>query len=156
MTLLERSQHGAVVVAVIGGVLGLATAGGCSAMPAGPSGLAGLIHGLLFVLGAGGGILAALRIDEVEEARWSAAKDPLATKGEREYAHREAESQRRVASTAFLLAPIGVGYWLAYVFETEEQFSLSDLFLVTPLLGFFLALLITSRLSSSSQQDRDF
>lgn len=145
MTRWERWQVGAVAVAVTGGLLGLLTAGGCSPTPPGPPGLAGGIHVLLLLLSVAAGIAAFLRMREVETARWQAAQDPYATKGEREYAHREAESQRRMASTAFLLAPIGIAFWLAYVFESQGRFTPSDLFLITPVLGFLLTLMIAPR-----------
>ena len=145
MTLLAKLQTGSVGLAVAGGVLGFLTAGGCSATPTAPPGWAGPVHLLLLLVSALGGICAAFRIREVETARWQAVNDPLATKGEREYAHREAESQRRWAATAFLLGPIGVAFWLAYAFETPGRFSLSDLFLVTPMAAFLIALLTALR-----------
>ena len=144
-TLFQRCQNGALAVAIVTGALGLLAAGGCSVVPEGRPGLAGLIHVLLLGLSIGAGLLAALRTQEVETARWEAVNEPMATKGEREYAHREAESQRRGTSTIFLLAPLGIAFWLAHVFDTEGVFSLSDLFLVTPVLGYLLTLLIASR-----------
>lgn len=154
-TLLERIQHGAIAVAVVTGALGLLAAGGCSIAPEGKPELAGLVHVFLLLISVGAGIVAALRVNEVEQARWQAVQEPMATKGEREYAHREAESQRRGTATAFLLAPLGVAFWLAHLFETEGVFSLSDLFLVTPVVGYLIALLIASRRFSSPPPDLD-
>lgn len=138
MSRLLSLERGALVTAVVGALLGLMTSGGCHVVPQGPPAGAWLAHVLVFALAAGAGLVAALRHRQIEEQRWAAAHEPHITKGEREYAHREAESQRRFSATVLLLAPLGVGYWLAYVFESPNALTAADFLLVTPTAGFFL------------------
>jgi hypothetical protein len=140
---LERLQILAVAVAALSALLGLLSSGGCSPLPQGSAHWAWLIHLPLFGLGAVGGFLTTRRLKEVEDQRWQAARDPGATKGERKLAHREAERQRRHAGTAFLLAPLGVALWMTYQFESQGQFTASDLYLASPLVGFLLGLLLS-------------
>ncbi len=142
MNHLERLQRIAVAIAALGGCLGLASSAGCNVLPAAPPSLTGILHLLFLCLGAGAGWLTALSHRQVEHQRWQAVTDPLVTKGEREYAHKEAESQRRFAGTAFLLAPMGLAFWLASHFDKPGKFVFSDLFLVSPLLGFVLGLIV--------------
>lgn len=149
MTSLERLQQIAIAIAAMGALLGFASSGGCHVLPTAAPDLAWIIHFLLLALGAGAGWLSFLRYREVERRRWQAVNDPLATQGEQEYAHKEAESQRRFAGTAYLLAPMGLAFWLANHFDRRGELTPSDLFLVTPLLGFLLGLLAAYRLIST-------
>ncbi len=145
MSHLERLQQAALTVAGVGAVLGFASSGGCHVFPAAPPSLEIPLHGLLLALGIGAGWLSFLRAQQVERHRWRTVQEPLATQGEKEYAHKEAESQRRFAGTAYLLAPMGLAFWLANHFDLHGEFTLSDLFLVTPLLGFLIGLLAANR-----------
>lgn len=138
---LRLIERGALATAVLTALLGLGTSGGCGVLPAGNPSAAWLVHLAVGALAAGAGVVAALRHRDIERARWRAAHDPHATKGEREYAHREAESQRRFSATVLLLAPLGVGYWMAYVFDSPGALSASDFLLVTPTAAFFAGLL---------------
>ena len=147
MNSLERLQQIAVAVAAIGAILGFASSGGCHVLPQAAPDLAWILHLLLLALGIGSGWLSFRRFQEVERRRWQAVHDPLATQGEKEYAHKEAESQRRFAGTAYLLAPMGLAFWLANHFDQRGELTPSDFFLVTPLLGFLFGLLAASRLT---------
>ena len=145
MSRLEGLQRLSVVVALVCGVLGLATSTGCNALPAAPSNLAWTLHPILFLLGALAGVLTSLRHREVENQRQTVIQDPLATRGEQDHAHQEAERQRRFAGTAFLLGPLGCAYWMAYYFEVRGVVNAADFFLVTPVLGFLPGLLLGRR-----------
>lgn len=144
----EGVQRLSIAVAIVCGALGLATSAGCSTLPEPPLGLAWALHPFLFLLGGLAGLFTSLRHREVEEQRRQAVEDPLATRGEQDYAHREAESQRRFAGTAFLLAPLGFAYWMAYAFEVRGRVTAADFFLVTTVLGFLPGLLLGRRLPS--------
>ncbi|MCB1058480.1 MAG: hypothetical protein KDD11_23500 [Acidobacteria bacterium] len=136
------AERGALVLAVVAAALGLLTSAGFHVVPPGPPDAAWVVHVGLFLLSLVAGGFGALRHREIEQQRWAVAHDRDATKGEREYAHREAASQRRYSWTVFLLAPLAVGYWMAYVFETPDAITLSDFVLVTPVAGFFLGLYV--------------
>ena len=138
----EGLQRLFVIVAVVCGLLGLATSTGCHTLPELPEGLAWILHPLLFLAGGLAGAFTSLRHREVEEERRRALQDPLATRGEQDHAHREAERQRRFAGTAFLLGPLGFAYWMAYVFEVRGAVTAADFFLVSPVLGFLPGLLL--------------
>lgn len=112
--------------------------------PRGEESAAWLFHPLLFLLGAVGGLAAAARGRQVDEIRWRVLDDPMLTGGERELAHREAERQRRWAGTVFFVAPILLGYWLAYQFAGEDGGSLVTFLLTaSPMVGFLSGLLLT-------------
>jgi len=109
-----------VAVAGVCGVAGfLASLGVFLLPPAGP-GWAWPAHALLAALGAACGVGTVVRGEEIDRGRWAIVEDPLTTKGEAEYAHKDAESQRRLAGTAFLAAPVFVGYWLLYQLGAED------------------------------------
>ena len=59
------------------------------------------------------------RAREIDRERWEVVDDPLLTSGEREYAHKEAERERRWAGTVFLTAPVALAYWTAYQVTPE-------------------------------------
>lgn len=145
MSRLVGAERGALVLAVLAAALGLATSAGFHLVPPGPPAGAWVAHVALFALALVSGGLAALRHREIEGQRWQVAHDRAATKGEREYAHREAASQRRYSATVFLLAPLAVAYWMAYVFETPKAITASDFLLVTPVAGFFLGFFLGGR-----------
>jgi hypothetical protein len=72
------------------------------------------VAGLLAVAGIGGGLATVARARAIDRRRWHVVEDLLLTSGEREYAHKEAERERRWAGTVFLTAPVAIGYWSAY------------------------------------------
>ncbi len=139
-------QHGCVWISVIAGALGVATAAGYRIADTPDPRWGWPLQFLLLLLGAGCGIAAAMRGIEADRERWQVLQEELLTSGEREYAHKNAERQRRIASTIFLLAPVAIGFWLANHMNTGEPNFLSDSLVVTPLLGFLIGGLIGRRI----------
>lgn len=135
MTRLERAQRVSFWVAVVSATLGFLTSAGCRMLPEISSSWVGSLHGLLFVLGAVAGYLAVGRGREIDRERWRVAEDPSLTSGERDYAHKYAERERRGAVTSFLAAPLMLGYWLAYQVVGEGQNLAAQLLPATALLG---------------------
>ena len=117
MSVLERAQKVAFWVAVGCATLGFVTSAGCGPIPELPAGLAGWLHPVLLGIGVLAGLAAVARNEEIDRRRWEIVEDPSLTSDERDYAHRHAERERRWASTAFLSAPLMIGYWLAYQLE---------------------------------------
>ncbi|MEM1247195.1 MAG: hypothetical protein AAGA81_12240 [Acidobacteriota bacterium] len=136
----RRFQSIAFGVLVASAVLGLGASTGFTPLPQGGSGLAPFLHPLLAGLGAAAGVLAVRRAREIDRIRWRYAEDETLTPGERRLAHREADRETRVAGSTFLLAAIAVGGWLAYQLKDPERFTAAELLIVTPALGFALAL----------------
>jgi len=135
MTRLERVQKVSFWVAVSSATLGFLTSAGCRMVPEIPAEAVKYLHVALILVGAGAGYLAVARGDEVDRERWRIAEDPSLTSGERDYAHRYAERQRRWASTSFIAAPLMLGYWLAYQVEGEGQALAAQLLPVSALMG---------------------
>lgn len=142
---VEQWQRIAVWVAGTSIVLGLGASTGCVVVPKGPPSFAWLLHPVVMLLGALGGYGTVLRKREIDERRWEIVQDEQLTSGERQYAHREAEREIRMAGTVFLLAAVGFGYWMAYQFNVEEAISVADFLIVTPLFGFLVGLLLALR-----------
>jgi hypothetical protein len=147
-TPLERWQRISLTVAGVACLLAFLTAGGCSPLPEGPPAAAAWFHPFFLVLGIAAGVASVLRFREIDHHRWEVVGDPHLTKGEREWAHKEAERQRRFAASAYLAAPLGLSFWLAYQFQGRFQLpdvSPADVLMLTPLLGFFAGLLWAQR-----------
>ena len=144
MSLLRRLERASLLAAAVLLLLGLATSVGWGLFPPGPPAVSWLLHPLLLVLGAVAGVLASRRQQQIEEERWAVLADPHLTKGEVEYAHKNAESQRRFAGTAFLAFPLFLAYWLTYQFAAPTIFSPSGFLLVSPLVGFVAGLVVTN------------
>jgi len=142
MTPLERGQKVAFWVAVVCLGLGFLTSAGCQMLPALPTGTLWVLHPILLVLGAVAGYLSSGRNEEIDRQRWQVAEDPSLTSGERDYAHRYAERQRRWASTSFIAAPLMLGYWLAYQVEGAGRLLAAQLLPATALLGAVLGFLL--------------
>lgn len=111
-----RWQSLALLVAIAGLVLGFLASIGLLLFPVLPPGLLALAHPLLLALGFAGGRCAVVRGREIDAARWAVVDEPLATAGERQHAHKEAERERRVAAAVLLGAPVFLGYWWLYQF----------------------------------------
>lgn len=135
MTRLQRAQKVSFWVAVVSATVGFLTSAGCRMLPEISSSWVGPLHGFLFVLGAVAGYLAVGRGQEIDRERWRVAEDPTLTSGERDYAHKYAERERRSAVTSFLAAPLMLGYWLAYQVAGEGQDLVAQLLPATAVLG---------------------
>jgi hypothetical protein len=149
---LERLQRVSFWVAVVSAGAGFLTSAGCTGLPPLATFHLRWLHPFLLVLGAVCGWLSVARGEAIDRERWQIAEDPSLTSGERDYAHRHAERQRRVASTSFLAAPLMLGYWLAYQVEGEGKLLAAQLLPVTAITGAVLALLI-GRLRARFSQD---
>jgi hypothetical protein len=135
MSRLQRIQRVAFWVAVVSAAMGFMTSAGCRMLPAIPSGWVGWLHAGLLVLGAVAGFVAFSRGREIDQERWRVAEDPSLTSGERDYAHKHAERERRSAATSLLAAPLMLGYWLAYQVVGEGEALAAQLLPVTALVG---------------------
>lgn len=147
---LERAQKVAFWIALVCLTLGFLTSAGCRMLPALPTASVWALHPVLLVLGTVAGLLASRRNEEIDRQRWQVAEDPSLTSGERDYAHRYAERQRRWASTSFIAAPLMVGYWLAYQVEGAGRLLAAQLLPATALLGAVIGFLV-SHLASGKQ-----
>ena len=95
---------------------------------------------LLLAAGAVGGWATMARGAAIDRVRWEVVEDPLLTSGEREYAHKEAERERRMAGLVFFTAPIALSYWLAYHFSRESLLVAPPLLALFPLVGYLAGL----------------
>lgn len=135
MSPLERAQKVAFWIAVFCATLGFVTSAGCGPIPELPGGLALWLHPVLLAMGIVAGFASAARNDEIDRKRWQVVEDPMLTSDERDYAHRYAERERRWASTAFLSAPLMLGYWMAYQLEGEGRRLEAQLLPLTAVVG---------------------
>jgi len=135
MSALERAQKVAFWIAVVCAALGFVTSAGCGPIPELPGGLARWLHPVLLAMGIVAGLAAAARNDEIDRTRWQVVEDPRLTSDERDYAHRHAERERRWASTAFLSAPLMLGYWMAYQLEGGGRRLEAQLLPLTAVVG---------------------
>ena len=117
---LRRLQSIAVVWSAVFLGLAILTIVGVQLVPRDIPGLVWLLHVLVAVIGFLSGIAVTRRRAEIEVERWKLVDDPDLTSGEREHAHREAESRLRRASAQFLLAGVTLGGWLAYQLRAER------------------------------------
>lgn len=141
---LQRAQTVAVVVAVLALALGFLASIGVTFLPRGGETAAWILHPVLLLIGAAGGLATAIRGRQVDEKRWELLDDPMLTSGEREMAHREAERERRWASTVFFVMPILLGYWWANQLSGEDGGSLLTFLLTaSPMIGFLVGLFLT-------------
>jgi hypothetical protein len=136
---MKRAQSLALITAIGCGVIGLMTATGCPVLAPGDPGAAAWLHPLVMVVGAVAGFCFSLRARQIDAERWRVVDDSTITRGEREYAHREAEREKKSAGIVFLMAPLTFGFWLASHLR-GERVSAADLLSVTPLLGFLLGM----------------
>jgi hypothetical protein len=151
MTQLERFQKVAFWVAVGCATIGFLTSTGCQMLPDAPRQFLLILHPLLFALGAVFGVAAQWRGEEIDRERWQIVEDPLLTSGERDWAHKNAERKRRGASTAFLAAPLALGYWLAH--QIEGRGVAAGLLAATAVLGAVTGLLLARFLKPGTRVD---
>ncbi len=111
---LRRLQSIAVVWSAAFLGLAMLTIVGVRIVPRDVAGLVWVLHALVAAVGFLCGIAATRRRAEINVERWRLVEDPDLTSGEREHAHREAESRLRQASARFLLVGVTLGGWLAY------------------------------------------
>jgi len=149
MTRLERFQKVALWVAVGGATIGFLTSTGCQMLPNAPRQVLPLLHPVLFALGAVFGVASQRRSEEIDRERWKIVEEPLLTGGERDWAHKNAERKRRGAGTAFLAAPLALGYWLAH--QIEGRGLAADLLAATAVLGAVAGLILARFLEPRSR-----
>ncbi len=116
----KRLQSVAVVWSAVFLGLAILTVAGVQIVPRGAPGLVWALHVLVAAVGFLSGIAATRRRAEIDVERWKLVEDPDLTSGEREHAHREAESLLRRASAQFLLTGVTLGGWLAYQLRSER------------------------------------
>ena len=149
MTRLERFQKVALWVAVGCATMGFLTSTGCQMLPDAPRQALLILHPLLFAFGDVFGVAAHRRSEEVDRERWEIVEDPLLTSGERDWAHKNAERKRRAAGTAFLAAPLALGYWLAH--QIAGRGLAADLLAATAVLGSVAGLILARFLNPTSR-----
>jgi hypothetical protein len=139
--LLQRFQTAAAVAAVAALVLGFLASIGVRPFP--PLSRLGLwvVAALLLAIGVAGGLATVARAREIDRRRWEVVEDPLITSGEREYAHKEAERERRWAGVVFFAAPIALGYWAGYQLGADVALAAPPLLAAVPLAGYLAGLL---------------
>jgi len=143
MTRMRRFERVAAWVAGVSAALGFLTSAGCAVLPSAPIGLVGFLHPLLLLVGFCCGLFTVQRGREIDEERWKVVEDPQLTSGEREWAHKNAERRRRFAATAFIAAPIMLGYWMAYQVEGEGRDLGAQLLPATGFVGSVIGLLLS-------------
>lgn len=147
--LLRRCQTAAAVAAGAGLLFGFLASIGLHILPLlGTAGfwIAALLLGLT---GAAGGLATVARGREIDRHRWEVVDDPHLTSGEREYAHKDAERERRWAGTVFLTAPVALAYWTAYQVAPSavesaggSRLGNTPLLALLPLAGYLAGLVI--------------
>lgn len=140
---LQRWQSLALLAAVGSVGLGFLASLDLRLVPVPPGWLLWLAHPSLAALGVAAGRAAVLRGRAVDEERWAVVDEPLATASEREYAHKEAERERRLAATTFLGVPVFLGYWWLYQFGAAGPGSWA--LPVTGLIGFITGFVALNR-----------
>lgn len=111
---LERLQSFLLAAAIAGLAIGFLASIGLRIFPLLDRAGFWTVVTLLLLAGLGGGVATVVRAREIDRRRWEAVDDPLITKGEREYAHKEAERERRWAGIVYFTSPIALGYCAAY------------------------------------------
>ena len=144
---MTRVQNVALIFAIVCGALGLATSTGCPVLPESGGDPVAPLHGLVILVGSLAGVIVTYRTRRIDEERWRAVADPVLTKGEREYAHGEAEREKKTAGIVFVMGPLTLGFWMAYHFGQEEAITAADFLTVTPLAGFGVGLAVGSWLN---------
>lgn len=142
--LLGRCQTAAAWIAGAGLLFGFLASIGLRILPALGSAGFWIAAVVLTAAGAGGGLATVARGEAIDRHRWRMVEDPLLTSGEREYAHKEAERERRWAGTVFLTAPVALAYWTAYqvapIADTGSRLGNTPLLALLPLAGYLAGL----------------
>jgi hypothetical protein len=120
-------------------------------VPRAPPWVAWALYPLLLAVGFLCGGATVRRAREIDANRWTLVEDEALTRGERLYAHREAERETKVAGSIFLLAGISVGTCAAYVLRVEDQIGVADFLILSPLVGFLAGLFVVSRRTPASR-----
>jgi hypothetical protein len=141
----DRQQKAAFAVLIVFALGTLVVGAGLIELPPAPGWMAWALHPLLLAVGFLFGAATVRRSREVDAKRWELVEDDTLTRGERLYAHREAERETKVAGSIFLLAGIAVGAFAAYVLRVPEQIGVADFLILSPLLGFLAGLVVVSR-----------
>lgn len=110
---LQRLQSAAGATAGIALVLGFLASVGLRFFPMLSSAGLWVMAPVLLAAGTVGGAATVGRGEEIDRRRWELVEDPLITSGEREYAHKEAERERRWAGIVFFTAPVALAYCAA-------------------------------------------
>lgn len=150
MSPLRKLQRVAFWMAVICAALGFLTSAGCQFAPWLPTDTVALFHVVLLALGGVAGYCACRRGVEIDRERWRIVEEPGMTSGERDYAHKHAERERRSASTAFIAAPLMLGYWLAYQIEGEGRALAAQLLPAAALVGAVIGWFVGRRGATTS------
>ncbi|HUP25262.1 MAG TPA: hypothetical protein VNB06_20280 [Thermoanaerobaculia bacterium] len=146
MSMTWRRVQGVVFwILVVSGLLAVGAATGLTPIPKGPPSLAWKLHPVLLVLGFGCGLAAVARSREIDRERWRVLGDVSITSGERDWAHREAESEIRSSGTVFVLAGVALGAFGAYQLRDPDALGAADFLIVSPLIGFAVGLLVGLR-----------
>ncbi|MEE2777895.1 MAG: hypothetical protein VYE73_14160 [Acidobacteriota bacterium] len=133
---MAKLQSVAFGVAVVCAVLGLFTSTGCPVLPEGDTVLVVPLHLLVILVGAAAGLAIPFRARRIDEERWRLVQDPDLTSGERQYAHKEADGQKKSVGIVFVMAPLTLGFWMASHFRNPATITAADFLTVTPLAGF--------------------
>ena len=136
---MKRLQSVSVAIGILCAVLALSASTGHPLVARSDPEHAGIVHPFVILVGAIGGFLTRRRMQEIDRRLWQVVDDSSLTSGEREYAHREAASEKKTAAVTFLVAPLSLGLWLAYQFKGEE-FGAAELLTISPLAGFLVGL----------------
>lgn len=140
---LQRLQSAAGATAGAALVLGFLASVGLRLFPMLSPGGLWFVAVLLLAAGAVGGAATVGRGEEIDRRRWELVEDPLITSGEREYAHKEAERERRWAGIVFFTAPVALAYCAAGHLSPEAVPGAPPLLALVPIAG-YLAGLITA------------
>lgn len=151
----EKQQQNAFRVLLVFAVLTLLAGTGLIEIPESPGWIAWLLHPVVLAIGYVCGAATIRRTREIDAVRWELVEDETLTRGERLYAHREAERETKVAGSVFLLAGISIGACAAYVLRSPEAIGVADLLILSPLLGFLAGLLVTSRREPAARRSYD-
>jgi hypothetical protein len=151
MSRLRQLQRWALRVAIVAALLGLATASGCVPGVGLPAATVTVLHPLLLLVGGLAGWAASRRMAEIDAERWRVASDPDLTSGERQYAHRHAETRRRWAAASLLGAPLLIGYCTSGHIESGQELLAAQLLGVTALAGGIVGLIVAGRLDGRGE-----
>lgn len=138
---LQRLQSAAGATAGGALVLGFLASVGLRFFPALSTAGLWVVAVLLLAAGVVGGAATVARGEEIDRRRWELVEDPLITSGEREYAHKEAERERRWAGIVFFTAPVALAYCAAGHLHAGAGIGASPLLALVPIAGYLAGLI---------------